>query len=235
MKFDNYASTHVWLAQVQEIRQYFLDQKILSNDEVLKAQRFKFDLHRETYTYSRIFVRSLLGKYLRLSPRLIQFDYSKFGRPQLPLHYQLDFNISHSGKYVVVALGSRMRVGIDIEFMNPKLEVSKLANTAFSKSERDFLVKMQNEKRTLAFYRCWTRKEAILKAIGKGISDGMQNFEVSMDANARILSSDLPLLQKREWSLSSFEFDSYAVAFAADRAHCKYEILKLQDFHYFWS
>lgn len=176
---------HVWCIhlnmppiQIQQI------EAILSDDELAKAHRFHFDIHRRRYIARHGMLRKVLGKYLYLDPGQIQFNYSPSGKPTLVLngnHTPLCFNLSHSNEIALFAVAINRSIGIDIEFIQSNPDLESIANTFFSSNEYEFISSFSPDQRHIAFFDLWTLKEAYLKATGEGIG-GLEKVELSMSS-----------------------------------------------------
>ncbi|WP_313135546.1 4'-phosphopantetheinyl transferase family protein [Paracoccus jeotgali] len=149
----------------------------LSADEQARAARFVFDRDRARYIAGRAALRRILGRYLGRAPRDIRFRYGAFGRP---LVAGLSFNLSHTGDLaaLVVAPVADLPLGIDIETVRP-IEMA-VAEAHFAAPEMATLRALPDAGQQAAFYRCWTRKEAYLKAIGTGLSTDLSSFCVTL-------------------------------------------------------
>ena len=132
-------------------------------------------------------MRLLLGRYLGLDPASISLVYSAHGKPMLGLEARssLRFNLSHSAGRAVYAISRGRELGVDIEQVRPLVDLEKLAHRFFSTRERTALMALSETDRSIAFYRCWTRKEAYLKALGDGLSRPLSDFDVSVLPGAR--------------------------------------------------
>ncbi len=152
----------------------------LSEEEQKRADRFKFEKHRNRFTVSHSILRILLAHYLDINPASIQYRYSEKGKPELEANgnfIPLYFNMSHSGKKAIFAFSGDVPVGIDIEYIKPFQDVERIAKRFFSKAEYDALNLLEPPKRLIAFFKLWTLKEAYLKATGKGIG-ALESIEV---------------------------------------------------------
>src|SRR5664279_1947730 len=157
--------------------------KLLSHQEGHRAQRFRFDEGRTEYIVSRGMLRVLLAAYQRTAPDQLQFAYSEFGRPKLVADEateQIEFNISHSGGLTLLAFARHHQIGIDVEEVRTNFDPTEIAENYFSQSERRILCTLPPKLRHEAFFRCWTRKEAFIKALGEGLSHSLDAFDVSL-------------------------------------------------------
>ena len=195
---------HVWRAIVDiPFARLQVYQETLSPDERERAQRFKLSLHQRRFTAARGILRQILARYLRTPPRDIRFQSGPFGKPLLhasvdqPLH----FNVAHSQQWALYAVSRDFEIGIDLEGDRDSLDYAGLAERICSAEELLTFQKLSRTEQRTAFFRCWTRKEAFVKAIGKGFSFPLEQVTVSFapDEPSRILS-----VQKQsphDWSL----------------------------------
>jgi 4'-phosphopantetheinyl transferase len=176
---------HVWLTRLScwgAGRAGSLAQ-ILSGQERQKADRFYFPADRERYIVGRALVRTLLGRLLGRWPAALTFRYSEFGKPRLPDDADgrsLHFNVAHSEDLIVVGLAAQRQVGIDVERVREDLEIDKIALRFFSLREQAEWGTVPTDQKQAAFFRCWTRKEAYIKARGEGLSTPLDQFDVSL-------------------------------------------------------
>ena len=186
-------------------------ESLLSDNEIERAARFKFDIHRNKYIIARGVLRSLLGRYLNERPCDVQFGYTNYDKPFLketPFAVGRDdlrFNISHSGNWAVFGFVQEMEIGVDIEKIKNDFEVMDIAQNFFSSDEIKTLQALPEKDRVAGFYRCWTRKEAFIKAKGSGLSFSLTSFSVSLNLNsARLLRTDWDAAEKTQWQLFTF-------------------------------
>lgn len=153
----------------------------LSADERKRAQAFRFERHRTFFAIGRGLLRSILGWYLGCAARDIVFKYGPRGKPALDnCKPTLHFNLAHSEDYVVYALSGGTELGIDVEAVRPMPDIESIARSFFSPGECVDLFNLPTDKRLEAFFNCWTRKEAYVKAIGGGLSAPLDRFQVSL-------------------------------------------------------
>jgi 4'-phosphopantetheinyl transferase len=156
----------------------------LAPDEQERAERFRFERDRIRYVAARGSLRRILGRYLRIAPAALSFTYSNYGKPALAPTGEdaglLSFNISHSGDWAACAVTLDRRVGVDIEQARPELADGTIAERFFSPREVAALRLLPHNEQAAAFFRCWTRKEAFVKARGEGLSLPLDRFDVSL-------------------------------------------------------
>ena len=153
----------------------------LSPDEKSRAERFRFDGHRQRFVCGRAGLRRVLGACTESDPASLEFRYGSHGKPALTAFPQLGFNLSHSGGRAVIAVAIGAKVGVDLEHVRLVPRWETIAQRNFSTAEYDALAELPREIRDLAFFVCWTRKEAFVKAVGGGITGiGLRDFDVTV-------------------------------------------------------
>lgn len=180
--------------------------RYLSPDELSRAARFRFDLHRIQFIVAHGILREILSRYLHISPVDFVFNTSEYGKPSLTEHCGGDlvtFNLSHSHELGLVGIASRRSIGVDIEYIRDDLADEQVARRFFSAREVDKYLSLPSEERKQAFFACWTRKEAYIKAIGEGLSMPLDRFDVSLAPGepAEILETRPDPAQALQWML----------------------------------
>jgi len=181
-------------------------QKVLSPDESKRASRFHFARDRQRYVASRALLRKILAAYLATDPEGLSFSYSRREKPSLgAAHAESDitFNISHSGDVALLAFTRRREIGVDVERLRRDFELDSIARRFFSTNEQKELAALPSEERFEAFFRCWTRKEAYIKATGEGLSLPLHQFDVSIRNGDRdaLLATRPDASEAALWSL----------------------------------
>jgi 4'-phosphopantetheinyl transferase len=210
---------HLWrveLASVAKGEQRW--EQILSGDERARAARFHFLRDRQYFTATRAVLRTILAGYVASNPADLVFRYSDTGKPSLsPGHVgrQLEFNVSHSGDVALLAFAQGRALGVDVELVREDFDHEAIAGRFFSEQEQQQLAALAPAERYLGFFRCWTRKEAYIKAQGTGLSLPLHQFDVSLkpgDENA-LLSTRPDNTEAANWSLREVPAgDGYAAA-----------------------
>ena len=174
---------HIWRAQLELPSSHVQRLRgILTDDELDRASRFSFALDRQRFIAARGILRSILSRYMTISPNHLRFQYNQFGKPFLAPEfssYLLNFNLSHSGSMALYAITRNREIGVDVEHVRSDFEYDEIAERFFSVNEAAILRTMPAEEKLEAFYNCWTRKEAYIKAHGKGLSLPLDSFDVS--------------------------------------------------------
>jgi 4'-phosphopantetheinyl transferase len=156
----------------------------LAGDERARADRFKFEPDARRFIVTRSALRAVLGTYLAVEPGRLAFSYGPHGKPALEgAHASLQFNVSHSGELALIAAGWRRAVGVDVEQWRPLPDMAAIAARVFAPAERHTLAGLAEAERSAAFFRCWTRKEAFIKATGLGLAQPLDRFVVSLAAH----------------------------------------------------
>jgi 4'-phosphopantetheinyl transferase len=182
--------------------------KSLSADERDRMERFRFEKDRLRCLIGRGLLRSLLGAYLGMAPQDLHFETSAAGKPHLQSgQRQLEFNLAHSGDYVVIAIADGRTVGIDIEKIRDDFDLGQVAAHFFSPSEQRDLDALTGRFKIEGFFECWTRKEAYVKARGDGLSLPLDQFDVSLRPGepARLIATRPDPAEAKRWQLSALE------------------------------
>jgi 4'-phosphopantetheinyl transferase len=219
----------VWRVRTDGPKGTHSDLDILHKDEIVRAERFRFEKDRYRFTRCRSALRRLLAAYLEISPAEILFEYGARGKPRLALRqnpHALQFNVSHSGELALIAIGSEQSIGVDIERIRTEIDTKSLAERFFSVHERSGLEVLPVHLRTTGFYACWTRKEAFLKATGDGLSFPLANFSVTThpDLDPEIVEINGSTEAGQEWSLIDISVgEGYRTTLCKQRSCCQLE------------
>ena len=183
---------------------------LLDVEEKTRASRLRSSCLQRRWVNARAGLRSILASHCECPPSSIEFTSGKFGKPALAGRLAktgVTFNLSHSGNRAIVAVASDFEVGIDIEVKKPIADWPGVAQRFFSRNENAELAGIHRSHRIDAFYNCWTRKEALIKATGEGLSARLDEFDVSVRPDADIdLLADYSIEQKYAgWQLESVD------------------------------
>lgn len=175
---------------------------VLSDEELARASRFVYDLHRNRYVAGRVALRELLGRYLDLPASDVCFRYSEYGKPEVPRE-TLRFNVAHSGDLAVIGLTAHDRLGVDVERIRELRDIDGIAQSVFSERELEAFQALRGSSKTQAFFDCWTRKEAFVKAVGEGLSCALDAFDVTLRPGdeARLVELQGSTARAAAWSL----------------------------------
>jgi 4'-phosphopantetheinyl transferase len=200
---------HLWQAELDRLSAHVQRlEHTLAPDELARANRFHFPQDRARFVVTRGALREILGQYLGLTPEQVRFGYGPVGKPVLAVgggageresgrageqgnggagergnggvEVSLEFNLAHSGRLALFAVARGRRVGVDVEQIRPNVACEKLAVRFFAPEEQAQLLALPADLRIEAFFACWTRKEAFVKARGEGLALGLDQFAVSV-------------------------------------------------------
>jgi 4'-phosphopantetheinyl transferase len=214
---------HVWrIALAQQPAGFARLAARLSPSEQRRAARFRFERDRRRYQVAHGALRELLAGYLDHEPERLDFVEGTHGKPVLatPQGAELCFNLSHSGELALCAVSCRREVGVDLEQVRELSDADALARRFFAEAETTALAALPAVERLPAFFRCWTRKEAYLKAVGAGLLQALDGFQVSLhpDAGPCALSVSGRPEETARWQLQGLEVaQGYVAAVVAER------------------
>ena len=215
---------HVWLLPL-EVDPFVINhlRQILTEDERTRANRFRFERHRNRFIVARGLLRVTLALYLKKNPIDLIFIYNEYGKPALANHSsesRLQFNVSHSHVLALFGITLNHEIGIDIERIRSDFADIKIAQRFFSPHEVEVLMSLPEAIQKSAFFNCWTRKEAFIKAKGKGLSIPLSQFDVSLapDEPAALLAVKNEPQEASRWLLYNLDpGDDYKAALAVEK------------------
>ncbi|HMS64574.1 MAG TPA: 4'-phosphopantetheinyl transferase superfamily protein [Ignavibacteria bacterium] len=192
---------------------------ILSEEEINKANRYKFQKDKNNYISFRAMLRMILSQYLYIHPSKLNFFYAEKDKPYIK-DTEIKFNISHSENFAVFAVTKVNEIGIDTEIIRELPDALEIAKNYFSEKEVKVFSKVDHDNYKEAFFNCWTRKEAFIKAIGEGLSYPLADFSVSF------LPGENPEMQwikgkedeVKKWSLFNLDLERDYVTSLAIRS-----------------
>jgi 4'-phosphopantetheinyl transferase len=198
---------HVWTARAPaEIANRHSLERVLSETEKTAASRFYFERHRLSYIFSHAALRNILSGYIDRRPEELQFGQNSFGKPHLigaGAADTLNFNMSHSGDVVLVGVTRERLIGIDVEMVRPMKDFASIARLNFTPEECAFIENATGAQQ-YAFFKSWARKEAVIKAVGKGLSMPLNTFDASIppDEEGRRLTLPADAPEIESWWLT---------------------------------
>lgn len=179
---------HVWRIRLDSPES---DESPLSEDELQRAQRLLDARKRHQFRAGRAALRNLLGAYTGTPPRELPFAFGPHGKPFLP-DSPLQFNFSNSGELGLLAVCCDREIGIDIEYRDRNISVQRLAAHIFTADEAAAFQQLADAERHAALLAAWTRKEAYIKALGRGFSLPLNSFSVAVPADGEPAVLQLP-------------------------------------------
>jgi len=207
---------HVWKVDLSQ-RAVPDANAVLSFDELERASRFHFERDRQHFMIAHSALRIILARYLNLPPATLTFGQTEYGKPFLT-NLEADgllFNLSHSGDVAVIVVAREREVGVDVEFMRADFATAEVAEHFFSVAEIYTLSGLDPHQRPKAFFDCWTRKEAYVKARGEGLSMPLDQFDVSLapGVEALMLGNRIDDAEKSRWTFQDLHVtQGYAAA-----------------------
>lgn len=219
---------HVWLARLDDAS--FCEEccrRLLSSEEKYRASNFKFARDQRRYILSHTALRSALSSYLSVAPEDLQLSTEPNGKPMLtPMlgKPRVQFNLSHSNDIALIAVTREREIGVDIEWIKQDFPFLEVAQSFFSTKEVAALAALPTQLRRLAFFKCWTSKEALLKAKGTGLSGELDEIEVILTSHDVRVNGTIP-----NWDLVELSpCDGYVGALAVEGTQCRIKCFKWQ-------
>jgi 4'-phosphopantetheinyl transferase len=193
--------------------------RLLNDTERERAERFVFEPHRRRYVSAHAHLRQVLGRCTGVPPASLRFASAPNGKPHLVEEDEptrVRFNLSHSGERALIAVTLDREVGVDVEAERSFDDLMEVARRFFSTGEVAALAALAPAARPAAFFRCWTRKEAFVKAVGDGLRYPIAHVDVPLDAGATcVVTSASP--RRSTWRIVDVPMDApYVAALAAE-------------------
>jgi len=222
---------HLWTASIHALIDSHSDRfmSILSEAEHERLRRFRVEQPRRQSLAARGLLRTVLAQYLDQEPENIVFRQGQRGKPFIE-NTTLRFNLSHSEDRVIIGILAGKNIGVDVEHIHELPNMTTMARTNFSKSEQETLFSLPKSQQRLAFFTCWTRKEAYIKAVGDGFALPLRSFDVTF------LPDDPPCILRaigddpQNWQLYDVSLDDAYVGAVCIQSKER-DNLRLLDFH----
>ncbi|HEY2632057.1 MAG TPA: 4'-phosphopantetheinyl transferase superfamily protein [Solirubrobacteraceae bacterium] len=195
---------------------------ILSVDERERAGRLRFERHRRRFIVCRAVLRKVLASRLEIAPESVRFLLGEHSKPYVGS--SVSFNVAHSHELALIAVsGDAEAVGVDLELIRHDRAVEGLVSRHLSPVEQEALRALSEDELAVAFHWCWTAKEACVKAVGTGLSEPLDSFDVAVDlAQPPRLLADRGALGKGPWTLHRLDVgDGYAATLALAAEECR--------------
>jgi 4'-phosphopantetheinyl transferase len=212
---------HIWIEKLSLEPELVAEgKKTLSLAETTRADRFHQRRDHDRYVLAHARLRQILSRYTAVDAAKLEFEVSEFGKPSLAQTtnaQQINFNVSHSGDWIMLGVVRNARIGVDIEEVKPESATTEVAERFFTKREIAELRALPPDQRVIGFFNCWTRKEAYLKALGCGLSADPRDFEVT------VLPGVLPGIRQRlqkdaaDWGLFDLSKTGYVASLATNQ------------------
>jgi 4'-phosphopantetheinyl transferase len=214
---------HVWrIDDLDSAERFAACELLLSAGERARRERFRAERDGRRWACARAALRIVLGSYASIAPAEVAFETGPFGKPSLrDPGIDLSFNLTHTGRLALLAVcrGSDVKVGIDAEMIRADVEWEALSRRFFAPAEIEAILSVPLAQRCAAFFACWTRKEALVKAMGLGLSMPLERFAVSVTPGcAELVAFDGDPLASTCWHLVDLGDAALAAALAIDVA-----------------
>jgi len=201
--------------------------ELLSKKELDKASKFKYPELSESYLLGRGFLRNVLGNKLSISPENVIISEGEHGKPYV--EGEISFNASHTSEYYALAVTVGGDIGLDIELIDPEVEIERVARSHFSDVENAEFGSYRKEEKLNAFFRCWTRKEAFIKSLGIGLGYPLKSFSVELGLKDYPVILESKQNDEMTWQLHNLNVagnHAGAIAYQGERRKINYfEIL----------
>jgi 4'-phosphopantetheinyl transferase len=185
---------HIWLIEYDSTTPFTIfSTSTLSKEEIIKANRFKRIEHGHAWAFFHTAMRDILSRYVGLPAEVIEFALDPKKKPYIKnkIASSLNFNLSHSGHFALLAISTLAPIGVDIEVIKEIPDADNVARQFFSKRENGQLAKISKGKFSQNFYQVWTAKEAVIKANGWGMSAPLDAFDVKVESCSEWFSPTL--------------------------------------------
>lgn len=200
------AAINLWQGDVTateaEHPQYW---RILDATEQHHANGFKNGKLRGRYVEIHARLRIVLGNAINAAPEQLRIHKAEYGKPYLIDYPDLAFNLSHTANKMVIATASNCDLGVDIEQCKPRQNLAALVDKCFAEEEKAYWEQLPEPQQTQAFYQFWTRKEAFVKATGRGIALGLKNCAINPENTAELLRIPSGYGQASEWLIQELD------------------------------
>lgn len=183
--------------------------KILSNEEKLKSEKFRFEKDSFTYITAHATLRLLISNYINISAKEITFKTNQYGKPDIlfPDKTKLRFNLSHSNNQILIGFTLNESIGVDVEKIKRSEENYSILYHFFSEKEKEEFSRIPDQKKPETFFFSWNCKEAFVKATGKGLSLPLNSFAISIESllQPKIVLNDYK--ESIDWNIKTFFTD----------------------------
>lgn len=223
-------TVHIWEIDLEIFSSLELHvPAFLGDTEKDRAFQFRFQKDRDTFMVSRAALRILLGMYLDCSPTDLVFSYEKLGKPYLEHKIPINFNVSHAGGKILLGFGLDHPLGVDIEKINFDFDAMEIAENYFYGEEITALQALPSSRIHEGFFSLWTRKEAVIKYDGKGLSLPLDSFSVALQPI--IPKNTTEVVWKPQWETENKVYalksmEGYKAALAAHKSVKKIEVFE---------
>ena len=219
----NPGEIHIWFAAIDERFDTFLDHSFLSVNEKRNAGKYAYDMDAFLYSVRHNLLRIILGRYLKCNPLDFKFNSNHYQKPHIfSPNTTIEYNISISSNRFVAAFCHRHSIGVDVEIIRNLKGINQMLSEYFTIHEADWIFNNPENKIETAFFNIWAQKEALVKAIGKGLDIELNRFNV--------LSNKPFIYGNNEWHITPLTlFDDCAAALAVNNPDSKISYYNAAD------
>ena len=230
---------HIWRANL-DLPSMMLKKlaRILSEDEKTRANRFRFEQHRDRFIAARGILRQLLGNYLQIKSDLVIFEYSSRGKPQIVSSLNQDnlqFNISHSQDWALYGFNYQRIIGVDLEYIKDNIDYKQLAKRFFRTQELQLINSYPAREQKTIFFQLWTAKEAYLKATGDGLAESLDTIQFTLNNNSELnlVAIKQAHQQASYWLIDNFiPQDNFIATIAVENRSTNSNLIATKFFEY---
>ena len=194
-----------WLPYIPGCDLHELARQTLVSEELLRAERFKVEHARQAFIFYRVALRSCLARYAGIEPREVPLGVGPFGKPLWERSMngvQLEFNLSHTSTCGLLAVASSGEVGVDVEQLDSRTNVTLLAREILSAAEKSYFAALAESEQAAFLLQTWTCKEAFLKARGLGLAVSLH--DITIKSGREIMVANDPQEDGSGWQLASW-------------------------------
>lgn len=211
---------------LKEFEQFW---SILSDDEIIRAQKFVVSDAKESFVITRAILRVLIAKYLEIAPGDVYFEQNNYGKPYVN-GVPLNFNVSHSRDISLLIFSRTQAVGVDIEFINHHLSFDNLAKRFFTDKENNYLSGLPMAERMKAFFDIWSCKEALIKVKGESLFKIISKFSIDLFSNNSCTNNVKHDFHDKNLYLQLIDLDENYVGAVAIENYAYDQKIRLIDF-----
>ncbi len=230
---------HIWRANL-DLPSMMLKKlaRILSEDEKTRANRFRFEQHRDRFIAARGILRQLLGNYLQIKSDLVIFEYSSRGKPQIVSSLNQDnlqFNVSHSQDWDLYGFNYQRIIGVDLEYIKDNIDYKQLAKRFFRTQELQLINSYPAREQKTIFFQLWTAKEAYLKATGDGLAESLDTIQFTLNNNSKLNLVAIKQAQQQasHWLIDNFiPQDNFIATIAVENRSTNSNLIATKFFEY---
>ncbi len=202
--------------------------ELLNDDEKLKVASFTRPEIQKKFIKTRGVLRKVLAKYLDTKPQEIKIKIGEHGKPYVE-NETLFFNLSHTANRLVIAISNSSEIGIDLEQYKHRKNLQGLVKKCFSEEEKHFWESLSEQQQVMLFYQLWVRKEAFVKAIGRGIAVGLDQCSINPEQQTEFLSIPAEYGTANDWQIIDVQLKKEdACALVVKNMNFNYKLIELE-------